>query len=85
MGRLLEHSQVLRLRGSGFALKLLSHISLDLRQLDICRLVAKYENLRGVLATHRSSIRSIGFHDIKFNGSMGEKVASCSQVWFALC
>lgn len=61
---LLEHIKVLRLSGSKFVLKLLSHCALDLYQLDMCGIEASDTTLTAFLKTNKKTIRSISFYDV---------------------
>src|SRR4051794_22097086 len=63
--KLLESVRVLRLIGSSSPLELLSQCALDLHQLDVCHVVAKYDALKDFVDTNKRYIRSIGFHDVQ--------------------
>ncbi|OAF62631.1 hypothetical protein VC83_01209 [Pseudogymnoascus destructans] len=67
--QLLGNSKVLRVRGvDERVLELLPHCVLDLRQLDMCGVVAPEKVIQDFFETNKKSIRSIGFHDVKILG-----------------
>ena len=70
--RLLGHIEVLRLRGSGCVLELLSQFALDLHQLDMCGVVVAEKALKDFLQTNKKSLRSVGFHEVKISPSQLE-------------
>lgn len=66
--KLLESIKVLRLIDSSSALKLLSYYALDLYQLNLCRIVTKYNTLKDFLETNKRLICSISFYNVKTHG-----------------
>jgi hypothetical protein len=70
---LLSGMRKLRVTQSQSALDLLSQCALDVCQIDLCSLLVNYETLRNLLVINKSSLDSIGFHNVQLS-EMPERI-----------
>lgn len=73
---LLVCAQTLRLSGSGTSLESLSHTTLRLRQLDLCRLTVPYTSLHEFLQRNAGSIESIRVHNVELVSNIPSDVGA---------
>lgn len=57
----------LQVTQSQLALDLLSQCASDVYQIYLCSLLVNYETLNNILVINKSSLRSIGFHNVQFS------------------